>query len=223
MSNALAVWRLTPLRLDTVVYPDWHPRRGDAGPVYAYLLQSAAGAVLVDTGIGPSHPAIDRLYTPARRDLERALDEEAGISVTDIDAVLLTHLHFDHVGGAHRLPGVPLHVQRGEWDAAQAANYTVSEFLTFEGANFVLHDGDFQLFSGVTAILTADHTPGHQAVIVATAAGNVALAGQAIETSAELMQMEASESLSTGAASLLAHNPSAIWFSHDDAHWTPSP
>ena len=40
-------WNLTPLRLDTVVYPDWHPRTGEMGPVYAYLVRNDDHAVLI--------------------------------------------------------------------------------------------------------------------------------------------------------------------------------
>lgn len=66
-------WNLLPLYLDSVVYPDWHPRFGEVGPVYAFLLESDEYLVLVDTGIGPEQPLIDRLYQPTRRDLPAAL------------------------------------------------------------------------------------------------------------------------------------------------------
>jgi N-acyl homoserine lactone hydrolase len=219
-------WSVTPLLLDTVVYPDWHPRFGEVGPVYVYLLRNDEQLVLVDTGIGPAHPLIDRLYSPARRDLRTALREDQGISPEDIDAVVLSHLHFDHVGGVFEFPGKPLYVQRAEWEAAQAEKYTVPEFLSFPDANFVLLDGDTELSSGLRLVLTAGHTPGHQAVAVSTVddtgmsgGGLVVLAGQAIETSKELTDMKRSGDLSPAARQLLDLEPSRTWFSHDHRCW----
>jgi len=63
-------WSVLPMLLDSVVYPDWHPRFGEVGPVYSYVLRNESKLVLVDTGIGPAHPLIDRLYSPTRRDLD---------------------------------------------------------------------------------------------------------------------------------------------------------
>ena len=39
-------WNLLPLYLDSVVYPGWHPRFGEVGPVYAFLLESDEYLVL---------------------------------------------------------------------------------------------------------------------------------------------------------------------------------
>jgi N-acyl homoserine lactone hydrolase len=216
-------WSVLPMLLDSVVYPDWHPRFGEVGPVYSYVLRNESKLVLVDTGIGPAHPLIDRLYSPTRRDLRMALRENhSGVSPEGIDAVVLSHLHFDHVGGAFEFPGKPLYVQRSEWDAAQAAKYTVPEFLTFPNVNFVMVDGDMELEPGIRLVLTQGHTPGHQAVVVSTADGLVILAGQAIETTRELTEMQRSGNLSPAAQQLLDLDPARIWFSHDHDCWEPA-
>jgi N-acyl homoserine lactone hydrolase len=222
-------WLLESLHLDTVTYPDWHPRFGEDGPVYVYLLRNDERSILVDTGIGPVHPGIDKLYEPTRGDLTKALAEH-GVELADISAVVLSHVHFDHVGGAHVFPGVPLYVQRAEWEAAQAPKYTIREFLAFAGANFVLIDGDLELAPGLRLIATMDHTPGHQVVAVQTSDGLVVLAGQAIEMCAELEAMLANEVWNgpdyglreqrlEAAQRLLALDPARIRFSHDHRAW----
>ena len=214
-------WNVLPLYLDSVVYPEWHPRAGEVGPVYAYLLESDDYLVLVDTGIGPPHELIDRLYRPTRRDLPTALAQNNGNLLEDITAIVLTHLHFDHVGGAHHFPGTPLYVQRAEWDAAHAPKYTIPEFLDFPGANFVLLDGDTQLAPGLRLVATPGHTPGHQSVAVETPAGTMVLAGQAVETKAELETLLAADALSEAAARILEAGPVTVWFSHDHQSWAP--
>ena len=215
-------WNLLPLYLDSVVYPDWHPRYGEVGPVYAFLLESDDYLVLVDTGIGPPHDLIDRLYQPTRRDLPTALAQNNGIALDDISAVVLTHLHFDHVGGAQHFHGTPLYVQRAEWEAAQAPKYTIPEFLDFPGANFVLLDGETELAPGLRLVPTPGHTPGHQVVVLETPARRMAIAGQAVETAAEYRRMLSGEVEMTESGRAIAGlEPAKVWFSHDHQCWQP--
>ena len=224
-------WNVKPLFLDTVVYPDWHPRYGEVGPVYVYLIEDGQQVFLVDTGIGPEHPLIDRLYEPTRRDLATALAEERGIALDDIAGVIISHLHFDHGGGAQAFRGTPVYVQRTEWEAAQAPKYTVPEFLEWPGANFVLLDGDEELRPGLRLLVTGGHTPGHQVVAVETEDGTVVLAGQIIETKAEMDAFVATGELKdwngdgsqgarlSGAKRMMKLEPSRVWFSHDHDAW----
>lgn len=214
-----ARWNLMPLYLDSVVYPQGHPRFGEIGPVYAYLVEDDEHLFLVDTGVGPPHPLIDRLYQPTRRDLATALAQNNGIELDDIDAVVVSHLHFDHVGGAQAFRGIPIYVQRAEWEAAQAPRYTIPEWLEFPGANFRMVDGDAELAPGLRLVVTGDHSPGHQAVALATPLGVMVLAGQSVETCAELEEMMATGNLSEGARRLMAEGPMRIWFSHDHRVW----
>lgn len=231
-SGARAEWRLSAMHLDTVHYPDWHPWAGEYGPVYAYLLENGERRVLVDTGIGPEHPLIDRLYEPERRDIVVELMKR-GVAPDGLEAVVVSHLHFDHVGGASNFRGVPIYVQRAEWDAAQAPKYTVPEFLEFPGANFRMMDGDYELAPGLRVISTPGHTPGHQVVAVSTEAGLAVLAGQSIDLCAEMEELvatgevrgwaedEGQEQRTDSAKRLLEVGPSRVFFSHDHKVWAP--
>ncbi len=152
------------------------------------LLVEAPGAlVLVDTGIGNKEDerfreiyGVENEGDPTR--LEDAI-RAAGFHPSDVDFVVLTHLHFDHAGGATVLrpdgsvapafPGARHVVQRGEFDFAALPNERVRasylernlEPLTRAGLwEFV--DGEVELTRGVRLLPTPGHTPHHQSVLV---------------------------------------------------------
>lgn len=60
-------------------------------PVNAYLVQTPEHLVLVDAGIG-KYPGEDSGHLPD-------LLKNAGVDPSDIDLILITHFHFDHIGG----------------------------------------------------------------------------------------------------------------------------
>ncbi|MEX2081735.1 MAG: MBL fold metallo-hydrolase [Dehalococcoidia bacterium] len=217
-------WEVLPLHLADVVYPDWHPRFGDVGPVYAFLLRRDGAVLLVDTGLGPAHADIDRHYQPTRYSLADALRKH-GATTEEVDGVILTHLHFDHVGNAMQLPSIPLYAQEDELKAAKEAGYTIPEWLAFRRAAFVGIEGDRELRPGLRLIATPGHTPGHQSVAVDTAGGLVVIAGQALETANELRGVLNGQRLEdavrrTSAARLTALQPAAMLFSHDHERWS---
>lgn len=227
-----ATWRVTPIHLDTVHYPDWHPRSGEDGPVYIYVLRNGEQTFLVDTGIGPQHALIDRLYEPKRGD---PLTELARVGVTpaDLDGIIVSHLHFDHGGGLLHFPGIPIYVQRTEWEAAQQPKYTIPEFLDLPDANWKLLEGDTDLAPGLGVFATPGHTPGHQSVAASVLVGSVIgvdgaerslgglaiLAGQSVETAGELKSMLDSGELTAGARRILELDPWRVYFSHASAIW----
>jgi glyoxylase-like metal-dependent hydrolase (beta-lactamase superfamily II) len=75
-----------------------------------YLIEDGSALTLVDAGL-PTH----------RQQLEAVL-RQAGHSLTDIEAVVLTHAHMDHVGiadGVRRDAGVRVHVSEGDAEMAR--------------------------------------------------------------------------------------------------------
>lgn len=206
---------IIPLRLADVTFPDWHPRAGQVGPVYGFLVRHPGGAILVDTGIGPPHAAIDSAYRPERRDLREAMDV-TGAALDQVRLVINTHLHFDHCGWNHILPGVPIVVQEAELMDAKAPSYTIREWVDFPGAEYHAVDGEAEVAEGVRVVPTPGHTRGHQSVVIETSAGRVVIAGQAAETASEF---ETSDDASV--SRLRALNPVRVLFSHDDEVWEP--
>jgi glyoxylase-like metal-dependent hydrolase (beta-lactamase superfamily II) len=145
-----------------------------------FLLRSPDRNVLVDTGCDAEHYAAGPL-SPVEdvESLEQNLGR-FGLFIQDIDAVVLTHLHFDHTAFLHLFKHCPKFVQTKEWHAANHPHpyfscYYVPRF--FQDAEFELIDGDRVLFPGLEVLLVPGHSAGSQAVVVKTDEGRTAISG----------------------------------------------
>jgi N-acyl homoserine lactone hydrolase len=154
-------------------------------PVPGVLLECDGGWLLLDTGFNPAlirdPPLCRRFHNPGSGveailtgdgdPLETALGEIA-VPIDAITAVAISHLHNDHVGGVRHFSGrVPVHLQRAELsyglsspDAERNGMYRID--FDDPSLGWRLADGDTEIAPGVTAVLTAGHTPGHQSFIV---------------------------------------------------------
>jgi len=141
---------------------------GETMPVYVWTIDHAAGLVLVDTGLIDTRPEIeDMTPTPHPENIPR-----------DVACVINTHLHYDHCGGNRLFPGVPIHVQARELaDARSLENYTIREWIDFDGATYVEHEGEVEVLPGIRLLPTPGHTDGHQSVVVETDSGTSVLGG----------------------------------------------
>lgn len=148
-------------------------------PVPAVLLECDGGWLLLDTGFNTAlirDPALRRRFygSPNYRPilpgpgepLEEALDA-AGIPMDAIHAVAVSHLHADHAGGLKHFAGrVPVHVQREELSYGLSGQPEVERHSIFRvdfddpRIDWRQADGDTEIAPGVTAVLTAGHTPG---------------------------------------------------------------
>jgi glyoxylase-like metal-dependent hydrolase (beta-lactamase superfamily II) len=143
------------------------------------LVETPAGRVLVETGIG------DRISEKGRA--MRAYEgpwilpalAAAGFDPETVDAVAVSHLHYDHAGGVLRadgtraFPRATFVAQRAEWEIAMGdnprlvASYDQPELrlirdLGLESAV----DGEAEILPGVSIVPTGGHSAGHQGVIV---------------------------------------------------------
>lgn len=159
-------------------------------PVPAVLLECDGGWLLLDTGFNTAlirDPALRRRFyaSPNYRPilpgpgepLEEALDA-AGIAMDAIHAVAVSHLHADHAGGLKHFAGrVPVHVQQAELAYGLSGRPEVERHSIFRvdfddpRIDWRQADGDVEIAPGVTAVLTAGHTPGHQSFVVDLADG----------------------------------------------------
>ena len=196
------------------------------GPVFAFAAETPDGIVLIDTGIGPPHPLIDKLYRPTRYPLDAAL-AACGLDIGDVEAIVNTHLHFDHCGGNAAFPGVLIYVQAVEHEAAHEPGHTIAEWVDFPGARYELLTGDAEIAPGVSVLSTPGHTPGHQSVLLDTPAGRIIVAGQAAETAEDFRRaqqsspMPSDEQATASIRRILELAPTRVYFSHDPVWWQP--
>ena len=141
---------------------------GEVMPVFVWTIDHPDGLVLVDTGLIDSRPEIEDMGpTPHPERIPR-----------DVACVINTHLHFDHCGGNRLFPGVPIHVQARELaDARSLDGYTIRDWVDFDGATYVEHDGEVELLPGIRLLPAPGHSDGHQAVVVETEAGTNVIGG----------------------------------------------
>ncbi|MDQ1710359.1 MAG: N-acyl homoserine lactone hydrolase [Frankiaceae bacterium] len=161
-------------------------------PVPGVLLQIDDGWLLLDTGLNPALVRDPVLYQrfhshgveaelpPGDGDPLVEAVEQVGLAMEQVSVVALSHLHNDHAGGVRHFAGrdVPVHVQRRELDYGLHAPHPGPERngifrIDFDDPrlSWVIADGDVEIAPGVTAVLTAGHTPGHQSFVVDLAGG----------------------------------------------------
>jgi glyoxylase-like metal-dependent hydrolase (beta-lactamase superfamily II) len=166
--------------------------------------EAAGRRVLVDTGMGDKWDAKrSELYAIDRSqgDLAAGLARH-GLARADVTDVVLTHLHFDHAGGATRrgegglelaFPRATFHLQRRNWQWALAP--TERDRGSFLGENFEalahsnrLHllDGACELLPDLEIIVSDGHTAGQQLPRFHGGATHLTFCGDVIPTRAHL-------------------------------------
>ncbi len=149
--------------------------------VFAFVLRSGGRTILVDAGFGPaSAPAFSWTGRAGRLPVELA---ETGVEATEIDYVVITHVHDDHIGwivfpggDSLRFPNARHLIQRADWEWIQSGVDLEDEEISTQllapikrhGA-LELVDGDLALTDELRLVHAPGHTPGHQVVLVDSA------------------------------------------------------
>jgi len=151
------------------------------------LAENGKEAVLIDTGVGERLSEKEQsLYRVDRRGGLRSRLAELRIDPEDVSHVVLTHLHFDHLGGAvvrngagHLVPAFPRakhFVQRTELEGAlhpsnerlAAAYGHAPECLApLQDAGLMEPlDGETEITPQLRVVVTGGHTPTHQCPVL---------------------------------------------------------
>ncbi len=135
------------------------------------LVQGNGHRILVDCGVNydePASKAICELYGFQNVRMPKDVLAKVGLAPEDIDAVILTHCHFDHMGGLKLFPNAHFYIQKDEILKSLAAlslpakfNRAKNAFLPCDlktACDFIcdgrmtLVDGDRELFDGIRVI-----------------------------------------------------------------------
>ena len=156
---------------------------------FVWLIRGEGREIVVDTGFSAPMAA------KRQRDHIRCPTE--GLALLDVDAnkikdVVITHLHYDHVGNFDLFPAATFHLQDLEMNYATGRHmgkpvfsgaYEVEEVVGMVRRAYAgrvrFHDGDAEFAPGISLHLIGGHTMGLQVVRGATRRGRVVLASDA--------------------------------------------
>jgi len=150
------------------------------------LVRAGEENILIDTGIGELPKKYRKFYTIKREADEnlRAQLHRHSLKPEDIDAVVNTHLHFDHCGNNGLFKHARFFVQADELRYAysperfQMAAY-IPELFDVSGLDYESVRGRREVADGVTVVPTPGHSVGHQSVVVRVGEKNYVYCGDA--------------------------------------------
>jgi glyoxylase-like metal-dependent hydrolase (beta-lactamase superfamily II) len=148
-------------------------------PISAFVVRSRGITAIVDAGLG------DRVvqWEPEGKGPQRleggrlpAALTAAGVDRTEIDLVLLTHLHLDHNGWVWAddepfFPNATVRFGRPDWDAlvVDGTSETAVMMRNLQDAGRLDPiDADGEVAPGISTLATPGHTPGHTMYVLSS-------------------------------------------------------
>ena len=169
------------------------------------IIKTESRNILVDTGVGNKmSEKLNKIYAVdfSHYSLADSL-HKLNLNFGDITDVILTHLHFDHTGGATgkkedgsivpTFPNATYYVQKKQYDWAispsdrDLASYFPENFVPLNEANVLqILAGEEELFPGIFLIPIHGHTPGQQLVKISQAGETLLYCGDLIPTASHI-------------------------------------
>ena len=166
-------------------------------PIQGFLLKTPKHTILVDSCVGNDKDNGHVDWNKRSSDRFMAALTAAGVGPEDIDYVLCTHLHSDHVGWNTKLedgrwiPTFPnarylITAADNEHFREQAGTtYMQSVLPVVEARQVDLVASEHMLGDNVSLIPTPGHTPGHVSVLISSNGSEAIITGDAIHTSVQ--------------------------------------
>lgn len=147
--------------------------------VPCYLIEHKDKRVLWDAGLPLNMAGTSPIPMPAHHitiSYEVSLTDQLAamnLAPSDVDYLVLSHMHFDHAGAANAFKDSIWVVQKPEYDMAFAEGENPLTafkqiYSELESSEKLMLEGDYDLFGdGVFNIISAPgHTPGHQVLLL---------------------------------------------------------
>ncbi|MGQ9523750.1 MAG: N-acyl homoserine lactonase family protein [Armatimonadota bacterium] len=163
--------------------------------LFLWLIEGGLRPVLVDAGLknvdemnrGAAHVLAEPIIQKPH-EITRAQLAAHGLQPEDVGAVIITHLHFDHVDELDAYTNAQIFVSKRGLEAATAfpgwqgswAPHKTLQGLTADWRNRTQAVDDCEILPGIRVMWIGGHTQCSQAVIVGTSLGDVALAGDTV-------------------------------------------
>ena len=180
------------LEADVGTYIFWKGKPGEKiwNPVICYYVDTGEHKIMIDTGLSDEARATKYHHKCEKRGCVEAPEalRRLGVQPEEIDIVIFTHLHWDHVQNMKEFCNaryictptelafahnpLPLYYRSYESSALGIE-------APFIGCHFELVEGEQEIVPGVSVYPTPGHCPGHQAVSVKTSAGDISIIGDA--------------------------------------------
>ncbi|EJM64371.1 Zn-dependent hydrolase, glyoxylase [Pseudomonas sp. GM50] len=160
------------------------------------VVRSGDKLILVDAGLGGQFPGFPRAGQFPKR------LKAAGIDLSSVTDVVITHMHMDHIGGllvdevkSQLRPDLRIHVSATEvafWESPDFSltampspvpdvlRATANQFISEYRSKVRTFEDEYEVAPGVVVKLTGGHTPGHSVVYVTSGGERLTFAGDAL-------------------------------------------
>ncbi|MQF69344.1 MBL fold metallo-hydrolase [SAR202 cluster bacterium AD-804-J14_MRT_500m] len=169
----------------------------------SYIIRSEGKVILIDTGMGPK-PIDDPNCS-----FGQLMDDmkATGIRPSDIDMVVMTHLHRDHIGwnvlseGGFYAPTFPkarYWVSDKDWDACHQPDIQPTRFPNAPERVWPLdeldiceiYEGEHAFTSEVVSLPTPGHTPGHMSLLISSQGQRALILGDVLHNPAQVEETD---------------------------------
>ena len=148
---------------------------------------------IIDTGLGPKPRAF---MSDAEAHLPREL-AQALVGIEEVDLVVHTHLHVDHVGWDGAFPNARYIVHGDDWSffsteesIAQRAHLREKVLPLAEAGLVDLVDKETLVAPGVRTVPTPGHTPGHMSAWIESGTDKLVVLGDVVVHESQLADPE---------------------------------